>query len=133
MKENYAFCLDFKVRDYECDMQGVVNNATYMNYLEHTRHEYLLENNFSFAELTAKKINLMVVSAELQYKKSLISGDDFWVGLNFEAASKVRLRFVQNIYRNNDIILKANIIVTSVNERGRPYFPKELAPLLSKV
>ncbi len=39
--KDYKFCLDFKVRDYECDMEGIVNNATYMNYLEHARHEFL--------------------------------------------------------------------------------------------
>ncbi|MBU2223338.1 MAG: acyl-CoA thioesterase, partial [Gammaproteobacteria bacterium] len=30
-----VFSVDFKVRDYECDMQGIVNNAVYFNYLEH--------------------------------------------------------------------------------------------------
>jgi hypothetical protein len=32
----YIFELPFKVRDYECDIQGIVNNAVYQNYLEHT-------------------------------------------------------------------------------------------------
>ena len=38
MKEqNYLFSIDLKVRDYECDLQGVVNNANYQHYMEHTR------------------------------------------------------------------------------------------------
>jgi acyl-CoA thioester hydrolase len=37
-----VFSLEMKVRDYECDMQGIVNNAVYQNYLEWARHEYLL-------------------------------------------------------------------------------------------
>ena len=37
----YKFKIALPVRDYECDMQGYVNNAVYQNYLEHARHEYL--------------------------------------------------------------------------------------------
>lgn len=34
------FELEMQVRDYECDMEGIVNNAIYQHYLEHTRHEF---------------------------------------------------------------------------------------------
>ena len=37
---NSSFSLPLSVRDYECDFQGIFNNAVYLNYLEHTRHEY---------------------------------------------------------------------------------------------
>ena len=36
-----AYTVKMSVRDYECDLQGIVNNAVYQNYLEHARHLYL--------------------------------------------------------------------------------------------
>ena len=49
--EKYIYELKMKVRDYECDLQGIVNNANYQHYLEHTRHEFLTSTGVSFAEM----------------------------------------------------------------------------------
>ncbi len=131
---DYAFSLDFKVRDYECDIQGIVNNGVYQNYLEHTRHEFLLVSGINFAELAQKKINLVVIRAELDYKYPLQSGDCFRVTLNMCQASKIRFEFLQDIYRlpDNKVILKAKIIGTSLNEKGRPFLPQEITQLIEK-
>jgi acyl-CoA thioester hydrolase len=128
---DYQFRLDFKVRDYECDLQGVVNNSVYQNYLEHTRHEYLLSSGIDFAELARENINLVVTRAELDYKTPLTSGDKFWVGLNMVQSSKLRFDFLQDIYLMTDdrLVLKAKITGTALNERGRPFMPDTLAPV----
>ena len=130
---DYRYKLDFKVRDYECDLQGVVNNSVYQNYLEHTRHEFLLESGIDFAELARKQINLVVVRAELDYKTPLTSGDDFWVGLNVEQSSKLRFDFLQDIFRSHDekLVLRARITGTALNERGRPFVPDMLGNIFS--
>ncbi len=126
-----VFTLDFKVRDYECDMQGIVNNSVYQNYLEHTRHEFLLSKGIDFAELTRQKVNLVVLRAELDYKQSLVSGDEFYVDVDVVQSSRVRFDFLQNIYRKQDqkLILAAKITGTSVNERGRPFVPDVITKL----
>ena len=127
------FSVDFKVRDYECDMQGVVNNSVYMNYLEHTRHEFLLSKGIDFAELARNKINLVVLRAELDYKASLVGGDEFFVDVEFLQSSRVRFDFLQNIYRkkDNNLMLAAKITGTSVNERGRPFLPDFFSNLVN--
>lgn len=38
---DHQFRLEFDVRDYECHMEGIVNDAVYLNYLEHVRHVFL--------------------------------------------------------------------------------------------
>ncbi len=127
-----AFTAEMKVRDYECDMQGIVNNAIYLNYLEHARHEYLESRGTSFAELTAAGIIIVVVRAELDYQQSLRSGERFVVSVQTRRASRVRLEFLQEIHRlpGQDQILKARITTTAINQRNRPYFPTELETLL---
>ena len=130
-----VFRLDFSVRDYECDMQGVVNNAVYQNYLEHARHEYLHAHNIDFAALARQNINLVVIRAELDYKQSLVSGDRFYITVQVQPNSRIRFDFVQHIYRTHDdkLMLSAKVTGTSVNERGRPFVPDVVAQLMQNV
>lgn len=120
------------VRDYECDMQGVVNNSVYQNYLEHARHEFLKHKGLEFADLTRRGIIVVVVRAELDYLQSLRSGDVFDVSVEPARISVLRLGFQQQIVHeaSRKVMLKALIITTAVNERGRPWFPAELEQLL---
>ena len=130
----YAHQLDFKVRDYECDLQGVVNNGVYQNYLEHARHEFLQSHGINFAEVTAAGINLVVTRAELDYKNSLVSNDLFVVRSLIRQASRVRFEFQQDIYRLPDetLMLAAKITGTSLNQQGRPFVPEMLEQLFSE-
>jgi len=127
----YSHTIELKVRDYECDMQGVVNNGVYQNYLEHARHEYLLTQTVNFAEVTAQGIHLVVVRAELDYRNSLKSNDRFEVRSNLRRLSKLRFEFLQDIYclADNRLMLQARITGTSLNEKGRPFAPEFLEKL----
>lgn len=122
------FSLDLQVRDYECDMQGIVNNAVYQNYLEHTRHEFLKSIGLDFARFARDGINLVVIRAELDYLHPLKSGDGFRVTLTLERISRLRFAFLQAIQRVPDgkIVLRAKIIGTAMNDRGRPVLPEEI-------
>jgi acyl-CoA thioester hydrolase len=116
------FRIDLKVRDYECDIQGVVNNAVYQNYLEHARHEFLLTNNIDFAALTNAGIHLMLIRAELDFKDSLKPGNQFYITVELEKQSRIKYAFVQNIYRADDdkLMVQARAIGVALNEKGRP-------------
>lgn len=73
----YIFELPMKVRDYECDLQGIVNNANYQHYIEHTRHEFLLSAGISFADLHQEGIDPVVARLSMAFKTPLKSGDEF--------------------------------------------------------
>ncbi len=128
---NYIYELDFKVRDYECDLQGVVNNAVYQNYLEHTRHELLLESGMDFAKLHEEGTDAMVIKIEMEYKFPLRSGDNFVCRVNMERDGALKFVFLQDIYRKSDdkLILKGRVTAVCVRQ-GRPVRPDEIIAAL---
>jgi acyl-CoA thioester hydrolase len=130
--DTFEFIHELEVRDYELDLQGIVNNGVYQNYLEHVRHLYLKSIGIDFADYTRRGINLVVVRAELDYRFPLSSGDRFLVGVNFLRESRLKFVFQQEIIRLPDErpILSARIIGTALNERGRPFVPAEFAARL---
>ncbi|WP_417227346.1 acyl-CoA thioesterase [Amphritea sp.] len=125
------FSIEMSVRDYELDMQGIVNNGVYFNYLEHARHAFLKHSGIDFAALTKAGIHLVVIRSELDYKASLQSGDRFRVEVALERMSKVKFGFRQRVVRLKDekLCLSGLVIGTALNERGRPYISAELAAL----
>ncbi len=74
---NYMYSLPLKVRDYECDLQGVVNNANYQHYMEHTRHEFLESLGVNFGAMHEQGLDAYVYKVTITYRKSLRSGDHF--------------------------------------------------------
>ena len=128
--KNYQFKLEFAVRDYECDLAGMVNNASYLNYIEHARHMFLKSRDIDFAGFARKGIYLVVIRIELDYLYSLRSGDTFYVGTNAERVSRLRFGFQQDIYRLPDEKPVLKVIGTAVDTKGKPMLPKELEQIL---
>lgn len=116
---SYQFELPMQVRDYEVDSQGIVNNAVYLHYLEHTRHEFCKEVGFTFAQMHAQGVDPVLRHIEVEYINSL--------GLGQEMVSKLRIRrqgarfiFDQDIYRLPDMLPVIKSVVTIVClENGR--------------
>lgn len=133
MSVSYDFELEFKVRDYECDLQGVVNNSVYQNYLEHTRHEFMLSIGLNFAELFKKGVVAVVARIELAYKTPLVSGDRFISRLRVEHQG-VKYIFYQDLYRVADekLCLKGVVTTTSIIN-GRLAVSDEIKMALEKV
>ncbi len=126
--------LYLRVRDYECDLQKVVNNSVYQNYLEHARHEFLLEKGVNFSELVEEGINLMVVRVELDYKKPLRSQDDFYVTVAVQKVSRIKYAFIQNIYHkeSEQLMVSGRSIGIAVNTKGRPVAFAQLDNLIEE-
>lgn len=128
------FKLALKVRDYECDLQGIVNNSVYQNYLEHARHEFLLGKGLDFAALSKEGTDLVVTRAEIDYRKPLRPGDEFVVGLNLSSQGRLKMVFHQDIVRTHDqaLMVQARITAVALNAKGRPFAPTEILQALGQ-
>jgi acyl-CoA thioester hydrolase len=123
----YIYSVEFTVRDYECDIQGVVNNANYLHYLEHARHEFLISKGINFTQLHEEGTDLIVTRVEIDYKYPLRSRDKFFVRLYLRREGNVRLVFVQDIFRQTDEKLIVHAEITGVaTKKGRPVSPGEV-------
>ncbi|MCD8293493.1 MAG: acyl-CoA thioesterase [Prevotellaceae bacterium] len=107
----YIYELEMKVRDYECDLQGIVNNANYQHYLEHTRHEFLLSTGSGFAKLHAAGVDPVVARISMAFKTPLKSGDVFVSRLGLKKAG-IKYVFYQDLFRKSD----EKVVVKSVVE-----------------
>ena len=133
MEQTYDFELDFQVRDYECDMAGIVNNSVYLNYLEHARHVFIRSIGLDFNELLNAGIIAVVAHADVSFKTPLRSGDSFTVKIRVEH-SGVRYIFYQDIFRIPDqkLCLKGVITTTSLIN-GRPAITDVIVEAINKV
>lgn len=133
MQKEYDYELEFKVRDYECDLQGIVNNSVYQNYLEHARHEFMQTIGLDFADMFARDIVAVVARVDLSYKTPLKSGDKFVVRLRVEQQG-VKYLFYQDIYRlsDNKLCLKGIITSTSI-VNGRLAISEEIVEAIDRV
>ena len=99
--KDYPYRIELKVRDYECDLQGIVNHANYIHYCEHARHEALLDLGGSFRKMHDEGEDIVVARLKAEYRVSLRSGDEFYVDTAFSRLG-VRVVCTQKITRKSD-------------------------------
>ena len=129
---NYIFETSMEVRDYECDIEGIVNNANYLHYMEHTRHLFLKSRGLSFAEMHNKGVDAVVARMNLQYKTPLRCDDEFISRLGLRKEG-LRYVFNQDIFRASDnrLCVRATVeLVCLINGKlgNSEEYDKMLAP-----
>ncbi|MCF0178570.1 MAG: acyl-CoA thioesterase, partial [Bacteroidales bacterium] len=119
MEDKFIYSLEMKVRDYEVDSEGIVNNANYLHYLEHTRHEFCLYAGFPYKEMQKQGLMPVLSRVEIDYKTPLRS-DDMMVSRLWVEMQGVRFVFHQQIINKDTQAVAVNAIVSVVClENGR--------------
>ncbi len=133
----YIFETKMAVRDYECDIEGIVNNANYLHYCEHTRHLFLKQCGLSFAEMHEKGVDAVVARMTMQFKTPLRPDDEFSSRLNLTKEG-IKYVFHHDLYRLADekLCFRANVeLVCIVDGRlsGSEDYDRAFAPYLQSV
>ena len=130
--DKYIFTLEIAVRDYELDSEGIVNNAVYLHYLEHTRHAFVKREGIPFGSLTRAGLVPVVKRMEIEYSTPLVSGDVMLSRLWIERQG-ARFIFHQDIFKKDGGVLVVAAVVTIVcMENGRINRGDELAERMAK-
>ena len=132
-EDKYIFTLEIAVRDYELDSEGIVNNAVYLHYLEHTRHAFVKQEGIPFGSLTSDGLIPVVRRMTIDYRTPLRSGDEMLSRLWIEREG-ARFIFYQDIYRKQggELAVSAVVTIVCMEKDGRINRGDELAARLAK-
>jgi YbgC/YbaW family acyl-CoA thioester hydrolase len=111
-------------QSYECDANGHVNNAVYLNYLESARVAFLRAIGASYRDLREKGFGLVVVRICIDFKAEAWMEDPLVV-----VTEPVKKRFTggifsQKVYREEQagpvLVADAEVTWVCVDDRKRP-------------
>jgi acyl-CoA thioester hydrolase len=126
---NAIFTIQIKVRDYEVDSQGIVNNANYLHYLEHTRHEFCESRGFTFRAMQEQGIDPVVSKIEIEYHTPLHLAETMTSCLWLERRGP-RFLFHQEIFAPSGALAAKALVTVVALENGRISRGDSIAPLL---
>ena len=111
-----------KVRSYELDVEGHVNNAVYLNYLEHSRTSAMQDFGLSFHALLERGLYIVVTRVDMTIHAPAFLGDELELRVTPTDIRRVKGIFhqeISNVTRGNKTVT-ATVYGAVVDREGKP-------------
>ena len=123
-----------EVRSYELDVYDHVNNAVYINWLEHGRSKLLQDKGFNYTNMASVwGVRFMNVRTEIDYKQALKLGDRAEVTTQVEKVGNTSVTIAHSVKRlpQETIAAQAKVVIVYTDANtGRPVpVPQEFVRL----
>jgi len=111
----------FQCRVYyeDTDLAGIVYYANYLKFIERARSEWV--RNLGLDQNVLRKdhgIVFAVRKVEADYLKSAKFDELLLISTELQKKTRVRLNFSQEIYRDSDLIFRANLVIVPLSVAG---------------
>ena len=128
------FINEIKVYYEDTDSGGVVYYANYLKFLERARTEMIQSFGMSNNKLLNDYNTLIIVkSCNLEYKKKSKLEDKLKIYSSILSIKKASFFMLQNIKKDNELILTSKTQLVTVNTNGKPIkIPNDLEKKLKK-
>jgi acyl-CoA thioester hydrolase len=115
-KRDHIFALPIRVYFQDTDAGGVVYHASYVNFLERARTEWLRERyGYSNGGLMKEfGVAFVVRSLKLDYLKPALLDDLLSVTAQIKETGRTRVALLQNVMRGEEMLVEAEIHLVCV-------------------
>ena len=116
------FTQKLKVRSYELDAQGHVNNSVYLSYLEYARVATMEQLGILYQDYLRKGKYVAIAEVRLKYLYPATLGDELEITLQVIQAKRTSLTFKQEIFntKTGKKILDAELVAVFINREEKP-------------
>ena len=110
-----------KIYYEDTDAGGVVYYSNYLNFLERARTEMLESIGLSNKKLLEDHKTLIIVkSCNIEYVSPAKLEDKIQIYSSIESFKKASFVIIQNIKKDDNLIVQAKLKLVTVNEEGKP-------------
>ena len=98
---------------------GVMWHGTYLNWLEESRINALLEVGISYFELTKKGFDLPLINTSIKYKSPIFLGEKIIIESVFNIEKSPRINIISKfINKKKEILTIAEVNLVLINKRN---------------
>jgi acyl-CoA thioester hydrolase len=111
--------INFRIYTEDTDWGGMVYHSNYLKFYERARSEFLRKSNINQIDLKKEfNINFVVSNMEIKFIKPAKMDDLITINTKINAIKKASIILDQEIYDNNILLNKAQVILAIINSNN---------------